>query len=177
MQTAAKQPAAALAVAPTREATEQTRSFEQAIELFNSRNFGKAQRHFESASKGPRLEMAYAARLHLRMCEHRLSNLAPAPRTIEERYNYAIALINRRELEAAEQQLQRALDAMENGDHLHYAMALCRGLRGDFEGACRALRRALDLRPRNLTTARNDRDFHEIGCQPLIRDLLFPKMK
>ena len=64
---------------------------------------------------------------------------------------------------------------MENGDHLHYAMALVRGLRGDYEGARRALRRAIDLQPRNIATARNDPDFYEISRQPAIRELLFPE--
>src|SRR2546430_7934473 len=47
---------------------------------------------------------------HVRMCERRLAAPAPEPKSAEERYNYAIALINLRNLEPARRHLATALE-------------------------------------------------------------------
>jgi tetratricopeptide (TPR) repeat protein len=162
---------------PTLEASQQTKLFERAIALFHERKFAEANELFEQAAGGPNKEMAHAARVHKRMCEQRLATETPKPRTVEDYYNLAIALLNRRELAPAEQTLRQALELMEHGDHLHYAMALCRGLQGDPEGALRHLRRAIELEPRNRAAARNDPDFSELILQNPLRDLVFPERK
>jgi tetratricopeptide (TPR) repeat protein len=169
---AAEQAAASNAVAL------QNKTFERAISQFHARKYKDAKELFEQAAQGPSREMAHAARLHIRMCEQRLTAATgPEPRTVEDFYNLAVALINRRDLAAAETQLRQALAMMENGDHLHYALALCRGLQGDAEGAYNHLKRAIDLQPRNRAAARNDPDFLEISHLPAVRDLMYPERK
>lgn len=173
--------AASRPIAPTTPAhapAQQTKTFERAIVQFHGRKYKEAKELFDQAAQGPSREMAHAARLHIRMCEQRLAAAAPPqPRTVEDFYNLAVALINQRELEGAESRLHQALALMENGDHLHYALALCRGLKGDAEGACQHLKRAIDLQPRNRAAARNDPDFAEISNLPALRDLLYPERK
>ena len=154
--------------------SDQTRLFEKAVSLFHAHEFSKAIMLFEQVAQGPGREMAHASRLHIRMCEHRLAKSGPELSSPEDRYNYAIALINRRELELAEQQLKQALQQTDEADHLHYAMALCRGLNGDLQGAYAHLKRAIELQPRNRLMARNDPDFHPFAHQAPIRELLFP---
>jgi hypothetical protein len=57
---------------------------------------------------------------------------------------------------------------------VHYALALCKGLSGDIDGACENLRRAIDLEPRNRISARQDADFGGFSSHPQIQQLLFP---
>ena len=83
-----------------------------------------------------------------------------------------MALINRRELPAAEKHLSDALALAPNADHIHYAMALSRGLRGDYQNARESLQRAIELEPRNRIHARNDADFAGFARQPAIASLL-----
>lgn len=152
----------------------QQQLFDEAIRAFHAREFARAKPLFEAAAQGASREMAHSARLHVRMCEHRLRNAPPVLESAEELYNFAVALINRGEFAAAEGYLLRALEQAANADHLHYAMALCRGRQGDIEGAHRHLKRAIDLEPRNRTQARADADFGDLVRRPEISALLFP---
>jgi tetratricopeptide (TPR) repeat protein len=152
---------------------EQSKSYERAMRHFHAMEFGPAKAQFERATDGPVREVAHAARLYAKMCEQRLAKAALALRDPEDYYNYAVTLINRRELDAAEEHLRRALSHNPGGDHIYYALALCRGLQGDYQGASAHLRRAIELEPRNRIVARNDPDFAEIGQHPTLRGLLF----
>jgi tetratricopeptide (TPR) repeat protein len=160
--------------APPTDSTTQRSHFDKAIGLFNARQFADAKILFERAASGPNLEIAHAARLHIRMCDQRLAASQPVPSSPDALYDVAITLINRRELDTAEARLNQALLMQESGGHLHYAMALCRGLRGDEDGAARHLRRAIELDPRHRTTARNDPDFMELHKSASIHALIFP---
>ncbi|MCX6635181.1 MAG: hypothetical protein NT090_08895, partial [Acidobacteria bacterium] len=73
--------------------------FAQASGLFHSGRFGEAKALFAAASEGAIREMAHSARLHIRMCDQRLGSVVPELATAEERYNYAVALMNRREFQ------------------------------------------------------------------------------
>jgi Flp pilus assembly protein TadD len=154
---------------------EQAKLFGKAVDLFRRGNFGQAKGLFEKAASGPLREVAHVARVHARICEQRISRFAPELSSAEDHYNYAIALINRRELPAAEKHLQEAVKLAPNGDHIHYALALARGLRGDVLLARESLKRAIELEPRNRTHARNDPDFAEFAHLPPIVSLLFPE--
>jgi len=157
------------------DSVEQSGAFESAIRYFHAGNFVKARGLFQQAAKGPSRDVAHAARLHVRMCDQRIGRPEPALHDAEEHYNYAIALINQRRLELAQQHLQRALSLAPRGDHLYYALALCRGLSGDLEGAYTYMKRAIELHPRNRITARNDPDFAEIGQRSPLAYLLHPE--
>jgi tetratricopeptide (TPR) repeat protein len=163
--------------APPSDSKNQRGEFDKAIGLFNARKFADAKTLFERAASGPNLEIAHAARLHVRMCDQRLAASQPVPSSPDALYDVAITLINRRELDTAEARLNQALLMQESGGHLHYAMALCRGLRGDEDGAARHLRRAIELDPRHRATARNDPDFIELLKSASIRELVFPERK
>ncbi len=155
-------------------AQEQSRLFEEGIALFQAREFRRARECFAQAALGPVREIAHAARLRVLICERRLSTAEPRLETAEDHYNYAIALMNERRWEEAEKYLDRALAQNPKGDHLYYALALCRGSRGDLEGACNFMKRAIELQPRNLVAARNDPDFAQFSQQPPLSELLNP---
>ncbi len=159
-------------VQPAPSLEEQSALFDKAMERFHARDFGAAKTLFEAAARGPALAMAGAARTHAVMCEKRLARSVPAVMTAEDHYNLAVALINQRNVREAENHLREALAQAPDGDHLHYALALCQGLAGDINGAAASLRRAIDLQPRNKVLARSDPDFAEIGRHPAIRELL-----
>ena len=163
-----------LEVAPLPSPDQQSQIFEQAMRSFHARDYASAREVFEKAASGPVAAMAHAARLHAKMCARRLGLEQPKIETAEDRYNYAVGLINLRRLADAEEHLRKALEAYPNADHLHYALALTRGLQGDFEGAHRHMKRAIDLQPRNRALARNDPDFAELIHRGLLRELLYP---
>ena len=153
----------------------QYNAFERGIGFLHKRNFREAKDLFEKAAQGPNREMASNAALHVRMCERRLSAPAPEPKSAEEHYNYAIALINLRNLEPARRHLAIALEMEPRADHVHYAMSVSLALSGDASGAYDSLRRAIELQPRNRMLARQDSDFEGIANQPRFSRLLYPE--
>jgi tetratricopeptide (TPR) repeat protein len=168
-------PESAAAVAARAQAQAQLKSFEQGIKLLHAGKFNEAKPLFAQAAAGPNREMAHNADLHVRMCDRRLEKPALEFRTVEDRYNYAIAMINVRNLPAAVEQLQAALRLDPRADHVHYGLALCRGLSGDLAGAYENLKRAIELNPRNRLAARQDADFSGISNQSPLRELLYPE--
>jgi tetratricopeptide (TPR) repeat protein len=153
----------------------QYEAFEKAVQLLHKRNFREAKGLFEKAQQGPSREIATNAMTHVRMCERRLAAPLPEPKSAEEHYNYAIALINLRNLEPACRHLEIALKMDQRADHVHYAMGVCRALSGDASGAYDSLKRAIELQPRNRMVARQDSDLDGIAHQPGIGRLLYPE--
>ena len=163
----------AINMAAANETQKQKEVFEKAIKLFNSRNFAEALKLFEAAVTGPSIEVAHVARLHVKMCGQRIQKSAIPLDTPDDRYNFAISLINQRtNLDEAERHLKAAVQAKDAADHFHYALALCLGLKGDFNGSSYHLGRAIALVPNNRSTARNDPDFKEILQAPQLRDIM-----
>ncbi|MGE5570371.1 MAG: TPR end-of-group domain-containing protein [Rhodospirillales bacterium] len=151
--------------------------YEQAVRAFHSGNYAAAKSLFERAARGPMPEMAHSASLHVKICEKRLARPEMSLRTADEHYDYAVALMNEHRFEQAERHLLLALAQTPKADHLFYALALCRGLSGDLQGAYVNLKRAIELQPQNRTTAKNDPDFAEIGRQSPLYELIYSDSK
>ena len=154
---------------------QQTELFDRAVKLFQMGGYAAARGLFERAALGPIPAMAHSAQLHSAMCARRVAAQEPTPATAEEHYNYAIALINQGRFPEAERHLTEAVARVPDADHVHYALALCSGLSGDVRGACRHLRRAIELQPRNRAAARNDPDFSGIAQLSPLFELLYPE--
>jgi tetratricopeptide (TPR) repeat protein len=165
----------AVAPSPVAGAAGQSELYEQAAALFHQRDYAAALSLFEQATQGPLTEMAHSARLHASMCRRRTGRSEVQLRTAEEHYNYAVALINERNLSQAEQHLVLALAQAPQADYLYYALALARGLAGDVQGAYSYLGRAIELEPRNRIAARNDSDFSGFARVSPIAELLYPE--
>jgi len=172
---AAQDPAGSPEAAEARSlAQAQLKAFENAARLFHAAKFAEARDLFTKAVDGPNREMGHNAELHIRMCERRLQKPIVDLKTAEEHYNYGVAMVNARNLVVALQHLEAALKLEPNADHVFYALALCKGLAGDVDGAYENLKRAIDLEPRNRIAARQDADFGGFAAYPLIQQLLFP---
>lgn len=153
----------------------QSEWFDKAVALFHARKLEQAREFFERAAEGPAPEMVHAARAYIRMCEQRLNPAEPQPTTADEHYAYGIALLNQRRLEEAERHLTEAARMAPAADHVYYALALCRGLQGDYQGAGAQLRRAIELQPQTRFLARRDPDFSGLVHEPAIKEILWPE--
>jgi len=155
----------------------QMESFEEGMRQFHARRFQPARESFVRAMEGPDRAVAHRASLHARICEQRLASAGPVLKTPEEHYNYAVTLINSRDLAAAQTHLRAALEADAAADHVLYALAACQSLGGDLQAAYENLKRAIDLQPRNRLAARQDPDFSAMAGQPTFHRLLYPDKK
>src|ERR1700691_1153659 len=164
--------------APPRETRpNQMESFEEGMRLFHARKFQHAREVFLRAMGGPDRARTHRAGLHARMCEQRLESAGPVLNTPEEHYNYAITLINSRDLAGAKDHLRAALDANPTAEHVLYALAACQSLGGDLQAAYENLKRAIDLQARNRLAARQDPDFAAMAEHPAFIRLLYPDRK
>ena len=163
-------------MAAANEVQKQKDTFEKANKLFHARSFSEALKLFQIAIQGPSIDIGHVARLHVKMCEQRLQTEAVPLETPEDKYNFAVSLLNQKlNLEEAEKHLRAAVQAKDSADHYHYALALCLGLKGDFAGSSQHLARAIALAPNNRAIARNDPDFREILQSQPMRELLAPR--
>jgi len=163
--------------APPETGPRQMEFFEEGMRLFHARKFQQAREVFAQAARGPDRAVAHRAGLHARMCEQRLESGGPVPATPEEHYNYAITLINSRDLAAAQKHLRAALEADSGAEHVLYALAACQSLGGELQAGYENLKRAIDLQPRNRLAARQDPDFAAMAELPAFVRLLYPDRK
>jgi len=157
------------------EIKEQSQTFDKAMALFHKRDFARAKELFQKAASGPVVEMAHAAQMRIRICESRLADSGPVLKTLEDHYNYGITLMNRGDLETAQNHLRRAVSGNAKADHFHYAMALCSGLMGDISTSVAHLKKAIELAPGNRIAARNDTEFKSLVAHPALREILYPE--
>jgi len=155
----------------------QMAAFEAAMKLFHARKLKEARDLFSQATNGPERDVAQRASLHLAMCDRRLQQAAVTLTSAEDYYNYAVALINSRNLAEARSHLDRALQISPASDHIHYAMAVVLTLSGDLPGAHESLRRAIELEPRNRLAARQDSDLAALANSLQYGSLVYPERK
>ena len=164
-----------IAAAKARAREKQAGLYDEAMRVFHSGDFAKAKTLFEGVIDGPMAEMAHAARVRRTVCEQRLTSSELKLKTSDEHYDYAVTLINSRRLDPALEHLEIALRDAPKPGHVHYAIALCLGLKGQVEAAAEQLSRAVSLEPHNRTVARNDPDFRAFSSVPPIKRILYPE--
>jgi tetratricopeptide (TPR) repeat protein len=150
---------------------EQARLFGEGMSRFQQRDFAGARELFAKAATGPDAAQAHSSSMHVNMCDRRLVK-TEAPKSPDEHYMLGVASMNAGSLDAAEENLTKALQGNDASDHYHYAMALCQGLRGDLERCRQHLTRAIEIEPANRIAARNDPDFQSLARQSPVKELL-----
>lgn len=158
--------------APAKKAPDpQQMEYAKGVEQFNARHFGKAAAHFRKALEGDDAALRHRAEVHLRICEKQTAS-DPKPKQPEDLYTYAVALINERDLDGADKQLDAALKRDKSAGHLHYAKAVVAALRGEASAAYERLKQAVEIDPQNRILARKDADLGGVKDDERIRALL-----
>jgi len=155
---------------------QQLKLYEEALKHFQEQKFSRAQQVLERVLEGPSKELGDRAKVHLRICEQRISRLpAPAAKSAEEHYTQGVALMNLGRWDEAREHLDRARKAAPKADHIVYAMAALDCLTGEADSAMENLKVAIQLRPENRYHARNDEDFAFLQEDPRFTELLYPE--
>jgi tetratricopeptide (TPR) repeat protein len=161
-------------LAPARQ--QQLKVYEEALKQFQQQRYHKAKQAFEKVLEGPGGELADRARMHLRICDQRISRPALASaKSAEDHYTHGVALMNLGRWDEAREHFDRALKASPKADHIVYAMAALDCLTGEADAALEKLKLAIQLRPENRYHARNDEDFSFLQEDPRFTELLYPE--
>jgi Flp pilus assembly protein TadD len=155
---------------------QQLKLYEEALKLFQQQKFHRAHEVLERVVEGPSKELGDRAKVHLRICEQRISRLpAPTAKSAEDHYTQGVTLMNLGRWDEAREHLDRARKAAPKADHIVYAMAALDCLTGEADSAMQNLKVAIQLRPENRYHARNDEDFAFLQEDPRFTELLYPE--
>lgn len=161
-------------LAPARQ--QQLKVYEEGLKQFQQQKYHKAKQAFEKVLEGPGGELIDRARVHLRICDQRISRpTLPNVKSAEDHYTHGVALMNLGRWDEAREHFDRALKASPKADHIVYAMAALDCLTGEADAALEKLKLAIQLRPENRYHARNDEDFSFLQEDPRFTELLYPE--
>ncbi len=148
--------------------------YETALKSFLHEEFSKARELFQKVIEqfSKENEIVERSKIHLTMCQQRMTRANAGAKTAEDYYNLAIAHLNRREFDPAESALEKALSMEPKGDYIFYGLASLEALRGRAEPALKYLHRAIQINPQNRLAASRDADFEAIAQLPEFLELI-----
>jgi tetratricopeptide (TPR) repeat protein len=156
--------------------TASLKQYEAAVRLLYSHEYEKAKGAFEKviAAFADDKEVVERSKIHLRLCEQKIARKPAAPRTLDEHYNLAIALMNEGKYEESLDHLNKALKSNPKCDYVIYAVAITHCRTGNFDRALASLQTAIGLRPENRFLAQRDSDFEVLKQDSRFVSLVFP---
>ena len=156
--------------------TASLKQYEAAVRLLYSHEYEKARGAFEKviAAFGDDKEVVERSKIHIRLCEQKIARKPAAPRTLDEHYNFAIALMNEGKYEESLDHLNKALKSNPKCDYVIYAVAITHCRTGNFDRALANLQAAIGLRPENRFLAQRDSDFEVLKQDSRFISLVFP---
>ncbi len=153
------------------------RAFEQALRVFNRRQFEEAKSHFEHLQQQFPLEVeiTHRAQMYIQVCTQKLAQ-APAPvvRNVsaDELYDRGVYALNLGDVAQARSFFEKALRINPNEPHFLYSLAVTHAKSGAQEEALDYLRRSIQMQPRFRSQAFDDVDFSGLRENRQFQELL-----
>ena len=140
------------------------KSFEQAVKVFNRRQYAEAKTLFENmVAKYPQeLEILARVQVYLQVCLQRLTSATSMPETASSLYDQGVFALNKGDLQSARSLFERALGLNPRDPHLFYSMAVTLLQSGKIDECLVHLEQCIQLQPRFRSQALNDSDFTEL---------------
>lgn len=154
-------PPAPPVIARRQMATQALRAFEQAVKVFNLREFSEAKHLFEEVQKQYQQEVEIIARSHtyIQICNVRLAGARSAPRNADEFYDRGVVALNIGNFVQARSFFEKALKLRPDDSYTLYSLAATHAQAGAPDQALSYLEQAVQRQPRLRHQALNDSDF------------------
>jgi tetratricopeptide (TPR) repeat protein len=137
------------------------RAFEQAVKVFNRRQYAEAKAMFENLQ--PRfpdeVEIIARAQTYIQVCTQKLAHTPSVPRNADELYDRGVFALNIGDFMRARTFFEKALRLRPDEPHLLYSLAATHAQTGSHDQAIDYLRRSIQIQPRFRSQALNDSDF------------------
>ncbi|HKO20238.1 MAG TPA: tetratricopeptide repeat protein [Acidobacteriaceae bacterium] len=150
--------------------------YESALRLMQEGKFDKAHTAFNQMLASSPGDLAERARVYINACLQQIQKQKTNFGSDEERYDYAVSLINDGNYEDARTELNQILRSNKNADYAFYGLAVLASVTSDAQACLEHLTEAIRLNPRNRIQARSDSDFQEMAEDPRFTELLYPEM-
>jgi tetratricopeptide (TPR) repeat protein len=162
--------------APDDAARKQTLAmYETALKLMQSGKYDKAHQAFTQMLETAPQDLADRIRVYIAACMSQIEKGSTKFESNEERYDYAISLLNQGQYDDARQHFQQILSQNESADYAFYGLALLASMTGDTQECIDKLREAIRLNGHNRLQARVDSDFEPVAEDPRFTELLYPE--
>jgi tetratricopeptide (TPR) repeat protein len=149
--------------------------YESAIKLLQSGKYEKAHEAFNKMLESSPGELADRIRMYISACVAQLHQGTTTFQTHEERYDYAILLLNQGNYEDAREHFQEILLKEKSADYAFYGLALLSSMTGNHDKCIEHLTEAIRLNAQNRFQARLDSDFDSSADDPRFTELLYPE--
>ncbi|HZQ44591.1 MAG TPA: tetratricopeptide repeat protein [Acidobacteriaceae bacterium] len=162
--------------APDDAARKQTLAmYESALKLMQSGKYDKAHQAFTQMLQTAPQDLADRIRVYIAACVSQIEKGSTKFESNEERYDYAISLLNQGQYDDARQHFEQILKQNESADYAFYGLALLASMTGDTQECIDKLREAIRLNGQNRLQARADSDFETVAEDPRFTELLYPE--
>jgi tetratricopeptide (TPR) repeat protein len=137
------------------------RAFEQAVKVFNRRQFADAKPLFENLqTRFPNeVEIIAHAQTYIQVCNQKLAHSGSTPRNADELYDRGVFALNIGDFPQARSFFEKALRLRPDEPHLLYSLAATHAQTGSLDQALDYLKRSIQVQPRFRSQALNDTDF------------------
>ncbi len=150
------------------------RAFEQAVKVFNRRQYAEAKVMFENLQ--PRfpneVEIISRAQTYIQVCNQKLAHTPSMPRNADELYDRGVFALNIGDFTQARSFFEKALRLRPDEPHLLYSLAATHAQTGSHDQAIDYLRRSIQIQPRFRAQALNDLDFSDLRENKQFLELL-----
>jgi len=149
--------------------------YESALKLMQAGKYEKAHIAFNAMLATAPHDLADRIRMYISACVAQIDKGSTRFETHEERYDYAISLLNEGHYEDAREHFQEILLKDKSADYAFYGLALLSSMTGDTSRCIEHLTEAIRLNGQNRFQARLDSDFDGVAEDPRFTELLYPE--
>lgn len=151
-------------------------SYEAALRLMQEGKYDKAHTAFDKMLLSAPGDLADRIRMYINACVIQLSKGKTSFKSNEERYDYAISLLNDGHYEDARHEFNAILKHDGKADYAFYGLAVLASITGDSHTCLEHLTEAIRQNPQNRIQARGDSDFQDMADDPRFTELLYPEV-
>lgn len=150
--------------------------YETALRLMQEGKFDKAHTAFNQMLASSPADLAERIRMYINACLQQCAKGKTQFNTPEERYDYAVSLLNDGNYEDAREHLKKIIADDSKADYAFYGLAVLASMTGEAHTCLEHLTEAIRLNARNRIQARADSDFQDMADDPRFTELLYPEV-
>jgi len=149
--------------------------YEAALKLMQEGKYDKAHAAFDKMLLTSPHDLADRIRMYINACMLKISKGTVSFETHEERYDFAILLLNQGRYDEARGHLKAILAENGKADYAFYGLAVLASITGDTHQCLEHLTEAIRRNPQHRIYARADSDFQDMADDPRFTELLYPE--
>ncbi len=149
--------------------------YEAALKLMQQGKYAEAHIAFDKMLAGSPGDLADRIRMYINACVQQVTKGKASFANPEERYDFAISLLNEGNYPDAREHFNAILKSNANADYAFYGLALLSSMTGDSQQCLEHLTEAIRLNAQNRIQARADSDFQDMADDPRFTELLYPE--